>query len=160
MFLSEELMRNFNLWNLIDIDDKPKISSFSWYFQENRRERFGFYGPELILPLVTSQQSNKENYSHKWLNWVTKIKNQILSYTLTLYIMLVEFWKTTILCHTRHINAHTSKMKWPRCTKVNTWVYETYLCHLDKHCVIFIIKSNFLCSQKILQSFQQESRQG
>ena len=150
MFLLEELMRSFELWNLIDIGHYSKVSSFSWYFQENRRDRFGFYGLELILPLVTSQQSNKENYSHKWLNWVTKIKNQILSYTLTLYIMLVEFWKITILCHTRHINAHTSKMKWPRCTNVKTWVYRTYLCHLDKHCAKFIISSNFLCSQRIL----------
>ena len=111
-------------WTLIDIDDKPKISSFSWYFQENRRDRFGFYGPELISPFVTSQQLIKENYSHKWLNWATKTKNQILSYTLTLPIMLVEFWNMTILCHTRHINAHSSNMKWPRCTKVKTWVIE------------------------------------
>ena len=124
MFLSEELMRNFNLWNLIDIDHYSKVSSFSWYFQENRRDRFGFYWLELISPFVTSQQSIKENYSHKWLKWVTKTKNQILSYTLTLPIILVELWKITILCHTRHINAHTSKMKWPRCTKIKTWVTE------------------------------------
>ena len=55
--------------------------------QENRRDRFGFYGLELILPLVTSQQSNKKkNYSHKWLNWVTKTKkpNSII-YTHTSY---------------------------------------------------------------------------
>ena len=143
-------MMKFELWNLTYIDHHSKISSFSWYFQKRRRYRFEFYWLELILTLVTSQHSNNENYSHKWLNWVTKIKNQILSYTLTLYIMLVEFWKITILCHTRHINAHTSKMKWPRCTNVKTWVYRTYLCHLDKHCAKFIISSNFLCSQRIL----------
>ena len=143
MFLSEEVCEENWTSNLTDIDHYSKVLSFSWYFQENRRDRFEFYGLELILPLVTSQQSNKENYSHKWLNWVTKTKNEILSYTLTLSNMLVEFWKITILCHTRHINAHPSKMKWPRCTKVKTWVYGTYLCHLDKHCTIFIVKSIF-----------------
>ena len=97
MFLSEELMRNFELWNLIDIGHYSKVSSFSWYFQENRRDRFGFYGLELVEPLVTSQQSIKENYSHKWLNWVTKTKKQILSYTLTLPIMLLEFFKSNYL---------------------------------------------------------------
>ena len=147
------------LWSTIFRDYYSKISSFPWYFQENRRDRFGFYRLELISPFVTSQQSIKENYSHKWLNWVTKTKNQILSYTLTLPIMLVEFWKITTLCHTRHINAHTSKMKRPRCTKGKTWVYGTHLCHLDKHCAIFIISFKFLCSQKILQLLQQESRQ-
>ena len=77
---------------MIDIDDKSIVSSFSCYFQENERERFWKdYGLELISPLVTSQQSIKNNYNHKWLNWVTKTKNQILSYALTLPIMLVEF---------------------------------------------------------------------
>ena len=151
MFLLDEMMRSFELWNLIDIGHYSKVPSLSWYFQENEKDRFGFYGLELISPLVTSHQPIKKNYSHKWLNWVTKTKNHILSYTLTLPIMLVEFWRMTILCHTRHINAHPSKMKWPRCTKVKTWVYRTYLCHLDKHCAIFIISSHFLCSQRILK---------
>ena len=134
------------LWSTIFRDYYSKISSFPWYFQENRRDRFRFHGLELISPFVTNQQSIKENYSHKWLNWITKTKKQILSYTLTLPIMLVEFRKAIILCHTRHKDAHTSKTKWPRCTKVKTWVYRTYLCHLDKHCAIFIISSHFRCS--------------
>ena len=122
LFLLEEFMRNIELWNLIDIGHYSKVSSHSWCFQENRSDRFGFYGLELISPFVTSQQSIKENYSHKWFNWVTKTKNQTLSHTITIPIMLVEFWKATILCHSRHENAHTSKTKWPRCTKVKTWV--------------------------------------
>jgi len=141
-------MRNTELWNLIDIGHYSKVWSHSWCFQENRRDRFGFYGLELISPFVTSQQSIKENYSHKWFNWVTKTKNQTLSHTITIPIMLVEFWKATILCHSRHENAHTSKTKWPRCTKVKTWVCRTYLCHLVKHCAMFIIKSIFLCSHR------------
>ena len=55
------------------------------------REILKFYGLEKIAPLVTSQQAIKYNNSHKWLNWVTKTKIQILSYTLTLSIMLVEY---------------------------------------------------------------------
>ena len=49
-----------------------------------------FFGLEKIALFVTSQQSIKYNNSHKWLNWVTKTKIQLLSYTLTLPIMLVE----------------------------------------------------------------------
>ena len=60
---------------------------------KRERERDRFMDFERISPFVTSQQSIKYNNSHEWLSWVTKTKNQILSYTLTLPIMLVEIWK-------------------------------------------------------------------
>jgi hypothetical protein len=48
--------------------------------RERERERYGFrdiMDLSKISPLVTSHQTNKENYSHKWINRVTKTKNQI-----------------------------------------------------------------------------------
>jgi len=118
VFLLDEFDEQFKTLKLDRY--RPLFQGFKFFLilPRERRDRFVFYELELISPLVTSQQSIKENYSHKWLNWVTKTKKQILSYTLTLPIMLVEFWKATILCHTRHENTHTSKIKCPRCTKV------------------------------------------
>ena len=45
--------------------------------------------------------------------------------------------KETTLCHTRHENAHTSKIEWSRCTKVKHVYKKTYLCHLAKSHVQF-----------------------
>jgi len=45
--------------------------------------------------------------------------------------------KETILGHPKHENAHTSKIVWPRCTKVKHVSKKTYLCHLAKSHVQF-----------------------
>ena len=110
----------------------PLLQDFLDTSKRIREIVFEIYGLERIAPLVTSQQAIKYNNRHKWLNWVTKIKIQILSYTLTLPIMLVEILKETILCHTRHENAHTSKIEWPRCTNVRHVFKKPYLCHFAK----------------------------
>ena len=75
--------------------------------RERERDRFlKFYGLEKIAPIVTSQQAIKYNNSHKWLNWVTKTKIQILSYTLKLPIMLVELLKKLSYA-TQDMKVHT-----------------------------------------------------
>ena len=44
-------------------------------------------------------------------------------------------------------NAHTSKMVWPRCTKVKTWVHEDVpLPFSQEPCATFNLKTKFLCS--------------
>ena len=133
------------LRNLIDRDHKSIFSNFSWYFQENERDRLWICELELIALFMTSQQAIKYNNSHKWLNWVTKTKIKfylIHSHFLTCYWNVQE----TILCHSRQGNAHTSKIVWPRCTKVKHVFWITYLCLLPKHCAIIYIVSNFLLS--------------
>ena len=123
----------------------PLLQDFLGTSKRIREIDFEIYGLEEISSFVTRQQSINGNNSYKWLHWVTKTKIQILSYTNTLPIMLVEILKETILCHTRHENAHTSKIEWPRCTKVKLVFKRTYLCHLGKsHVQLLNIKSNFL----------------
>ena len=107
-------------------------------------DRDFFFGLEKIALFVTSQQSIKYNNSHKWLNWVTKTKNKF-------YLIHSHFYHASgifeINYSTAHKtkNAHTSKIEWPRCTKVKLVFKRTYLCHLGKsHVQLLNIKSNFL----------------
>jgi hypothetical protein len=62
--------------------------------RERERRKDGFMDLRKIFLIVTRHQSNKGNYSHNQVDWVTKTKNQIFFKMSTLPHILVDFSKS------------------------------------------------------------------
>jgi hypothetical protein len=60
-----------------------------------------------ISPVVTSHQTNTENYSHKWINRVTKTKNQVYIFLKISTVPTYASWifEKPILCHEVHASS-------------------------------------------------------
>jgi hypothetical protein len=58
-----------------------------------------------ISPLVTSHQTNKENYSHKWINRVTETKNQMFFKLITLPTHASWIFEKLIIFHEVHASS-------------------------------------------------------
>ena len=133
---------SFRLWNLIDIDHKL----FLILPKEWEREILKFMDLRKLHHLwLANKQSNITIVTSGSIGSQRPKPNSILYNDTSCYAS--GFLKETILFHTSHENAHTSKILWPRCTMVKHMFKKTYLCHIAMSNVqLLILKPIFFCS--------------